>query len=736
MSAGSVLRQTWALTRAEWLRQLTGPIWAVLLVLWTLVCALFFSRVIQHASAVALPAGETPVTWFFRASPEMLSLLLVVFIPQLTMEAVAGRRERGRLEHLEAAGTRRGALLLAAFTATCSMLLLLLIPPLVIHVVLASKGDADFGRTLGGILAIYLEACAVAALGLCASCWAPRRVSASLIALACGIVWWILSVYGYYADHLAGGRSDPAAEPAWWTALSLQYPIREFASGLVDWRTLGTYLVLIAGLLALGRIGLHWHVRRLARAAGLVATVVLITGLLRLQQEADSTWDLTWRSLHSISPATVEALDTLDTTRAPLHATLLESPAMGGDPVDGALLAATRSFLRATRSHAVRTRSLDPGLEPQAARALCRELHLSAADLEHPVVILRHAERTEVLRARDLGVIGRNSQGERELTAIHVESAFLNAIHRLQSGRTTTVAWLRGPTFRALEARTTIERDEAVGAWRRHFATLGLNIAPLELERLGAGRFDLVVLPGPRADLPAPAIAALRAHLERGGAVLLALDGQRSQRLPLLRDLLAAYGLDWSQGLVLTAQGWHDERPDLQPVVQVLPQNESGPAGLCAREARPLHLPYAVPVLPGEARDSRQQVDGALRTPRSAHLMHGRNPPRRLPRPQLLLGTSAPIPGAEGPRIAVLGSVDALADSSLGVAGNRLLATGLARWLARPQDALLLPPRAIEARRYHLSPGERGWLLWGLSIILPLAATALGLSTWWWRRHR
>ncbi|MFW5751518.1 MAG: hypothetical protein ACOCZK_07730, partial [Planctomycetota bacterium] len=98
MSAGSVLRQTWALTRAEWLRQLTGPIWAVLLVLWTLVCALFFSRVIQHASAVALPAGETPVTWFFRASPEMLSLLLVVFIPQLTMEAVAGRRERGRLE--------------------------------------------------------------------------------------------------------------------------------------------------------------------------------------------------------------------------------------------------------------------------------------------------------------------------------------------------------------------------------------------------------------------------------------------------------------------------------------------------------------------------------------------------------------------------------------------------------------------------------------------------------------
>ena len=106
-----LLRQSRAIAWSECLRMATSPAWSILLFLWTLVCSLFFQIVINYAAANALPAGETPMSYFFRTAPFLLPLLLIVFVPQLTMDVVAGRRERGRMQHLLISGVRPAALI-------------------------------------------------------------------------------------------------------------------------------------------------------------------------------------------------------------------------------------------------------------------------------------------------------------------------------------------------------------------------------------------------------------------------------------------------------------------------------------------------------------------------------------------------------------------------------------------------------------------------------------------------
>jgi len=70
----------------------TSPAWSIFLFLWTLVCGLFFQIVINYAAATALPVGETPMSYFFITAPFLLPLLLIVFVPQLSMDVVACRR--------------------------------------------------------------------------------------------------------------------------------------------------------------------------------------------------------------------------------------------------------------------------------------------------------------------------------------------------------------------------------------------------------------------------------------------------------------------------------------------------------------------------------------------------------------------------------------------------------------------------------------------------------------------
>ena len=86
----------------------------------------------------------------------MMALLLVVFVPPLTMDAIAGRRERGRLEHM-LVGVRPSALLCGAFLACAGLVGLLLIPLVLFHLVLGPY-DPDPGHTIGGALPLCSKA--------------------------------------------------------------------------------------------------------------------------------------------------------------------------------------------------------------------------------------------------------------------------------------------------------------------------------------------------------------------------------------------------------------------------------------------------------------------------------------------------------------------------------------------------------------------------------------------------
>ncbi|MDA3960505.1 MAG: Gldg family protein, partial [Planctomycetota bacterium] len=537
------LRTTWrqasAICLAEWLRMLTTPAWAALLILWTLVCGLFFQVVVTHAAHNELPIGETPLTAFFRFFPGLLPVLLIVFVPQLSMDLLAGRRESGRLEQLQLAGVQPLALILGGYVAVCSVLVVLAVPILLFHGVLAGATNADPGATLGGIFALLIQSAVLAALSVAVGAWAPTRLAASLTACALGLIWWIFDLF---APAIAGAE---AMGSPWHRALALADTVHDFAGGLIEWRPVVASVVLVLSLLALARLGLLWRIRPGPRLLS-VATVLLATlAALTLSTRVTTTSDITWSGSHGISEHSIAVVKAL-AEEAPVTVTLIATPGMRNDPADGPLLSGVRTLLQRLAPHGVDFQLLDPERSPKAVVALRDRLHIADRDLQRPVLVAEHLNRAAVLPAARLGAVA-TGNGRRTLARLDAESALVAELQRLH-GELPTVAWLTCPELRVIETPLPHRRAEAVGAWRRQLSAEGFAVEELaDWSGLSAGEFDLAVVAGPQTTLPSEAVNELRQHLLRGGHLLLALDAEAGSQNEL-RAALANYGVGWGAG--------------------------------------------------------------------------------------------------------------------------------------------------------------------------------------------
>ena len=713
--AKQVALQSLAIARAEWLRLLTSPVWAILLVLWTLVCGLFFQVVLDHAAHDALPAGETPVSSFFRYFPGLLPLLLVVFVPQLTMDAIAGRRERQRLEHLLLGGMHPGALIIGTYAAVCTLLLLLLIPPILFHLVLGGAVDADRGHSLGGLIALYLEAVAIAALGLCCSAWAPGRVSAGLFATAVGIAWWVSDMF---APALASGEqvTDHAALH---TALGLSQPLHSFAGGLVEWRSVLAFMTAAFGLLLAARIGLVWRSQPLPRLLTAAGLLLACWAALLHSANIAGTSDLTSHASYEVSEQTEQVVADLHAAGG-IQVTLIATNAMRNDPVDGPLVEHARSLLQRLGSQGMAWVHLDPDRSPRTCADLRRKHHLAHRDFTRPLLIVTHLDRAIALKAAELAAVEEDGD-RRRLAAIGTEGRLLAACKQLR-GEMPRVTWLGTPEMRPLQSTDPLTRDRSVGVWLRQVAGEGYQVLNARNWAAAAdSQADCLVLPGPSRRLPPEAIATLQAHLARGGSLLIALDVDHATELTALGTMLTSAGISWMDGQLMGADG---------TAVRSRPQQDTGPTAFAARAEADLVLPHAVPLLGISGERVHGEVGIWLPAPAGSVIdKNGQRARLGAPHPCLLTNVRS-----NGSRIAVLASCDALADGNIDQAGNRLLASGLMHWLTQPEEAVALPPRQLDASRFAISDGLRTALRWVVGFGVPLLALVLGFATWRWRR--
>ncbi|NRA37284.1 MAG: Gldg family protein [Planctomycetes bacterium] len=718
MKLKELCAQSLAISRAELLRMASSPAWAILLFLWTLVCGLFFSIVIDHSAANALPAGETPMSYFFRAAPFLLPLLLIVFIPQLTMEVVAGRRERGRLEHLLISGLRPGALIIGGFSALLLLNILLLIPPILFHCIIAMHADPDLGRTLCSLAALYCIGACISALGLAVSCWAPSRLSASLIALSIGICWWIID---FFKQQIAGD----AQWAMWFESFQLTKTIFDSATGLISPKVFASFVFLSIGFLFIARCGLDAKRFPGPRIFSAIMSALICICMIMHVHNWNNTWDMTSHNSHSLSEEIILSTETL-MKEGGLHISLASTPHMRNDVIDGPIYERCHHILQRLQNHGLSYEEIDPGHDPYATRELSRELTLDKSDWKHPLLIVRYLNQHLVLRTRDLAIFESRHDGV-HLQALRAESALLAAMHRLHDGRSIKIAFLQGEYFRPLEGELLHQRDHSLQSAYQRLKGEGYIVGTCKnLTAAKDNIVDVLIIPGPQRDFSAADIEILRQLNTNGTSILLLLDGQQDNNaLVYYKSFFLDMGIDWQSGFCSAIE--QRKKLHVSSSLDLASTNTTGPLAILEREKRRLYMPWTTPMFYDKQLIERWHSSSYAPIPETYYMVDKQNTAR-------IIGTDAyaiicselPRDSALTSRIAVCASIDAVSDVHLHQKGNRLLLSALCHWLSRKKIVYTLPPRQVQSQRFTLSSQQQFLLNWVIGIGLPLSSALLG----------
>lgn len=721
-----LLIQSLAIARAELLRMASSPAWAILLFLWTLVCGLFFSIVIDHAAANVLPAGETPMSYFFRAAPFLLPLLLIVFIPQLTMEVVAGRRERGRLEHLLISGLRPGALIIGGFSALLLLNFLLLLPPIIFHFIISLHAEPDLGRTLSALTALYCIGACVSALGLAVSCWAPSRLSASLIALSIGICWWIID---FFKQHISSNTLS-GQWTTWLESIQLTKTIFDSATGLIAPQTFLSFILLSLGLLFIARCGLDRKRFPMPCIISAIMSLIICMTCIAHTQSWRSHWDMTSHKSHSLSEETVRSAQEL-IQQGGLHISLASTPDIRNDVVDGPIYERSLHILQRLANEGLQFEEIDPGHDPYATRELSRELTLDKSDWSHPLIIIRYLNQHLALRYTDLAIFEESAEGT-QLQALRAESALLAAMRHLRDGRDMSIGFLQGEYFRVLEGNLLHQRDNSLQSAYQRLKSDGYVVGTCSnLQAAADNTLDILIIPGPQRDLSADEAKLLRSLSAAGTAILLLLDGQQDNNALIQYKLFFQdMGIDWDSGFCSAIEKRKKLR--VNSSLNLASNNDSGPLAIIERENRTLYFPWTTPVYFDKHILERWRSHNYAPIPENYYIINSKNSTTSTAR-QIdsdaygIICSELSISSEVSARIAVVASVDAFSDVHLHQKGNGLLLTALCHWLSRENILYTLPPRAVQSQRFTLSSSQRFLLNWALGIGLPVLSAALGL---------
>lgn len=193
---------------------------------------------------LALTQSASLVRIMFQAA-----VLLLLFIPLVTMRLLAEERRQGTLELLLVTPAREFEVVLAKYVATMALVAAMLLPTVLYPAVLAWYGQPDWGPVYSGYLGLVLLASLQTASGLAFSALTANQVVAATLAIGLALLLWVV-------DSLAAVLPAPWDELVLHTSLLAHFT--PFATGALYLSDGGFFLAATA-------LGLFLAVRALAR---------------------------------------------------------------------------------------------------------------------------------------------------------------------------------------------------------------------------------------------------------------------------------------------------------------------------------------------------------------------------------------------------------------------------------------------------------------------------------------
>jgi len=220
-----------AITWKEWRVALDTPLGYVVAVAFLLAAGFFFGN---HLFLV----GQAEMRGYFSVMP----LLLLFFIPAMTMRMLSDEQRSGTFELLATMPIRTIDIVIGKFVAVMLQISVLLLLTLFYPATLALIGNLDAGQLIAGYLALWLLASCYVAISLYASALTGHAVVAYVIGLG---MLFALFIITQTMSTFSPGSQDMI------TALSPISHYQLMLRGVVGVNDLGAFVSVVAVFLAL-----------------------------------------------------------------------------------------------------------------------------------------------------------------------------------------------------------------------------------------------------------------------------------------------------------------------------------------------------------------------------------------------------------------------------------------------------------------------------------------------------
>jgi len=439
-----------------------------------------------------------------------------------------------------------------------------------------------------------------------------------------------------------------------------------------SFRNLLFVLILIGVATGLGYLAAHHHVQR----------------------------DVTYNTINSLEPASIEVLKQLD---GPVNFTVYatEQDARLGD-----IRKIIRDFLSLYQRYKpdINLVFVDPSKETEKARAA--QIRFNGE------MVVEYAGRSEHLAKVN-------------------EQIVTSTLLRLAHTRDQTVMYLDGHGERKLDGIANFDLGSLFGAKLRQngFHLGSLNLA---LAQEVPGNVSVLVITQPQLDLMPGEVDKLLRYVDRGGNLLWLMDAGPLHGLERLAEKL---DLQLPPGIVIDPAAAEMNAPATWSLGATYP-----PHPVTRNFNLITAFPSARPLLWNENPGWQHQVLVEV-APRG---WVSRNPPKGkpvfdkqhdIPGPAVIAMALQRRTNNREQRIVVVGNGAFLSNSFAGNGGNVDLGMNMVNWLAGEEHLITLQPRAAKDSNLVLSKSQLGIISGIFLLVLPLLLAGVGGYIWWKRRR-
>jgi len=693
-----------------------GP---VVLVAFLVAVGLFFTILANGYSnlsqtVMARPPGPSNLInlaeSFFRPLVAFMIFFLLLLLPAVTMRLFAPEYRSGRWDLVASWPVPDTVWVVGKWLGAVAAAAVLVLASGVFFGAAWIKGSPELGPLLAAGAGLLLIAGSLAAWGVLASSLVPQQIVAYLLAFAWSLVLFLVGNLRPYLPAWAGRVCYEA---------SFFQHFERFSHGVLDSRDIVFFLGMAAVPLAAAVAVLEARRQPAHRRLRLWLPTALVLGIgvaaYVLVSTVPWTADLTSNRRYSLAPQTLQVLDDL-----PDH--------LRNAPPDAAGETPDEVFVHAFYWPADPAgRVVEPLLKSFAQRSVAfrYEMHDLAVELD---LVRRYDVRysgTMVVTA-----------GDRFTTLVSPwESGLVNAVYRVATGRTVRVHHVLGHGERLL-------RNSSPSGYASFAAALdeqGYEVSELHLSLVGRVPDDggVVVIAGPRTDPSAEDIAALEAHLARGGAILALFDPPTT---PGWTAWMARRRVGLTGDVVISIDMVERAR-DMSPRMAVVVDGYGDHEIVSSLMGMDTWFPMAQDLIAVGEMDSTLIGGVLVRTDELFWAETDRNT-HASGRPVFTAGSDRPGPldlgyviehhldpggGAPG-RLVVFGNSEFLTNANLNRGGNRDLALNALGWLGREEDLIALRGADPLNQPVVLDAAEKRILGWGAMLVWPACAGVLAVG--------